>query len=127
MRLLEESEVHVGGGLANDPNGRGRRGVTFLDQARWHDTITELCVDLPWHTRRANVLIEGLDLKSTIGHTLILGSAEVRIHDETTPCGLMDQLHGGLRAALESDYRGGVFGEVITAGTVRVGDTVCMV
>ena len=127
MRLIEESTLAVGAGLADDPDGTGQRGVTFLDIARWNATLEDLGVDLPWHTRRANVLVEGLDLEATLGHTLRLGTAEIRVHAETVPCGLMDRLHDGLRTALKPDFRGGVYGEVMTAGAVRVGDAVCVV
>ena len=127
MRLIEDSILTVGAGLTDDPNGKGRRGVTLLDVARWNDTMEELGVDLPWHTRRANVLVEGLDLESTVGRTVRLGTAELLIHAETVPCGTMEGLHAGLRAALVPDFRGGVYGEVMTAGAVRVGDSVCVV
>jgi hypothetical protein len=39
----------------------------------------------------------------------------------------MDQLHDGLRQALEPDCRGGVHGEVLKAGAIRVGASIAIV
>ena len=40
---------------------------------------------------------------------------------------LMDQQHAGLRRALVPDCCGGVYGQVLTGGTVRVGDPVSLI
>jgi MOSC domain-containing protein YiiM len=36
----------------------------------------------------------------------------------------MDEMQQGLRAALRPSWRAGVFAEIVTGGTIRVGDAV---
>jgi MOSC domain-containing protein YiiM len=84
----------------------------------------ELGAEIPWHTRRANVLVEGLDLPALKGRRVRVGGAEVMLIDETRPCGLMDRQHEGLRKALIPACRGGLHGRVVRAGTFHVGDMV---
>ena len=123
-REVNEVRVTAGRGFEGDERGVGKRGVTLLSIERWTDTMREMGEDLPWHTRRANILTEGIDLTATIGKRLRIGEVEIDVHDETRPCKLMDELCPGLRRALKPDKRGGVVGEVIHEGEIRVGDAV---
>lgn len=126
MREVDEARVAVGRGFEGHERAFGKRGVTLLSIERWTETIRELGEELPWHTRRANVLTEGIDLAAAIGNRLRIGEVEIDVDDETRPCGLMDWLCKGLRQALTPDKRGGVVGEVIHEGVIRVGDTVTL-
>jgi MOSC domain-containing protein YiiM len=111
-------------GLAEESGRSPRRGVTILSWESWRDVCRELNRDLPWHTRRANLLISGLDLSAAVGHVLGVGAARIRVHGETKPCARMDEACMGLRAALEPAFRGGVYGEVLIGGAVHVGDAI---
>lgn len=113
-----------GKGLDVETRGGGVRQVTLLSVESWGDVCAELGTELPWHTRRANLLIDGIDLAATVGRVVIIGEARLRVHGESKPCNVMDQQHLGLRAALRPYGRGGVFAEVLTGGTVRVDDVV---
>ncbi len=124
--LTEIQQAHVipGRGLDTENRKPGKREITFLSAEAWAQTCAELGVVLPWYARRANLLVEGLDLASTIGRTLIVGPIRVAIHGETKPCNLMDQQHSGLRQALSPYHRGGVYGQVLIGGMIHVGDAV---
>lgn len=124
MREVTQANVIAGRGIDAENRKTGRREVTLLSAERWRDACRELGVELPWHTRRANLLIEGIDLGATLGQVLTIGPIQLRIHGETRPCGIMDQQHPGLREALVPDFRGGVHAEVLVGGTVRIGDPV---
>jgi MOSC domain-containing protein YiiM len=127
--MIEVDEIHVAhlAGLQGDRSGKGKRGVTLLSREHWNQVTAALRVDLPWHTRRANVLVEGMQLSASIGHRLRLGEIELYIHGETRPCEQMDRLHPGLRSLLETDCRGGVHGQVSVGGHLKVGDAVFLV
>ena len=88
------------------------------------DIVRELGVELPWHTRRANLLVDGIRLADLIGQCTRVGEVELTINAETKPCGYMDELHPGLKDALSPDCRAGVYGRVTKAGEVKVGDRV---
>jgi len=126
--MAETMEMTVVPGRGSDTENRkpGKREITLLSAESWAEACRELAVEVPWWFRRANLLIEGLDLSKTIGATLAIGSVRIKIHGETRPCGIMDQQHAGLREALGPDCRGGVYGQVLSGGTIRVGDPVTL-
>ncbi len=124
MREMGEAFASVNGGLDGDLESQRDRGVTFLSLRQWSEVERELGVSLPWHTRRANVAIDGGGLGELIGRRLRIGEVVLKIEDETRPCVLMDRLHPGLKAALARDCRGGVHGSVEQAGRIRIGDVV---
>lgn len=116
--------VLIGKGLETEGRPLGKRNVTLLSEASWANVCGELGADLPWPTRRANFLVSGLDLAALVGLPVMIGEVRVWIHAETKPCKLMDEKHAGLRAALRPDFRGGVYGQALTEGTIRIGDRV---
>ena len=128
MREAGEANAEVDGGLIGDvPKKERKRGITFLSAGQWREVTGELgAAELPWHTRRANVLLDGCgSLADLIGKRIKIGNGiELEIGGETLPCGLMDQLHSGLKNTLVPDCRAGVYGRVLTDGTIRIGDQV---
>lgn len=127
MQTLESAEVSAQAGVAHDFRGKaGRRQVTVLDARAWRRVCAELDADLPWTLRRANLLVDGLDLPKQAGDLLTVGQVVLRIERETDPCSRMDEQHAGLRKALEPDWRGGVCCSVVQGGQVAVGDTVSL-
>lgn len=125
MELIEEATITVEAGIAGDVRGRLKgRQITVLCQESWDAACRDLGREVPWTTRRANILVEGLDLAYSAGKTLAIGEATFAITGETDPCQRMDEQAAGLTAALAPDWRGGVTCRVIKAGAVRVGDGV---
>ncbi len=124
MQEQQEVEVTIPQGIVQDYRGTGLRQVSFLDIGQWQEVLAELGLDLPWSTRRANVLIEGIDLPATVGQRLQIGACRFAIGGETTPCARMDELQAGLRQGLTPNLRGGVWGKVLQGGPLRVGDRV---
>jgi MOSC domain-containing protein YiiM len=123
MQLVEEADGAVDAGLSGDLPVKPDRGVTLLSNEQWQETLADLKVDLPWHTRRANVLIEGVRMGDLLGKTVRLGAMRLEVTGETEPCALMDFLHDGLMHALKDDCRAGVLCRVLNGGMIRVGDT----
>lgn len=126
MREIHLAVTQVDGGIDGDLKCAPDRGITFLASQQWRQVVRELGTELPWHTRRANVLVDAPELSGWIGRTVRVGEVEVAIKSETRPCGLMDQLHAGLKNALKPDCRAGVYGRVTRGGSFRVGDEISL-
>lgn len=126
MRELSECVVAEKRGLELENRKHGKREITLLSQEAWNVVCDELDAELNWHTRRANLLVTGIDLRACIGHAVTVGGVRVWVHRETGPCQLMDDQHAGLLEALKPDCRGGVHGQVISSGTIRVGDPIML-
>lgn len=121
MGEAEECTVVPGRGIDCENRKPGKREITLLSAESWEKVCFDLDTDVPWHTRRANLLVRGMNLAGTIGRILAIGDVRIEIHGETRPCGLMDRQFEGLRAALEPAFRGGVYGSILVGGVVRVG------
>lgn len=131
MQEIDAVEIAAGAGLEGDYKGTRfpRRGVTVLAREDWERALAELAdlggpVDMPWTTRRANLLIENVRLPRARGAVLRIGSVLIEVTYPTQPCRRMDEAHQGLLRALHPDWRGGITAKVVNGGTVRLGDAV---
>ncbi len=124
MQIVTQSEITLEAGLDGDCRGavRGRQ-VTVLTEEGWQAACAELGEELPWTTRRANLLVRGVDLTGRVGARLQVGEAVLVITDECEPCSVMEKARKGLRKALIPGWRAGATCRVARAGQVRVGDT----
>jgi MOSC domain-containing protein YiiM len=125
MLPLERAEVSQSAGVAGDTRGRpGARQVTVLSASAWLEACAIAGTDLPWLARRANILVDGLDLRHAAGAVLRLGDdVELLVTGELEPCQRMDAASPGLRLALAGDWRGGVTCRVQRGGALVVGAT----
>lgn len=127
MVTLQSAKVTVDSGIANDFRGKpGRRQVTVLTREGWGAACATLGVDYPWHERRANLYIEGLDLQQSVGQVLQIGTLRLLITGETDPCERMEVFSPGLFQALASGWRGGVCCRVLADGEISIGDEVVL-
>ncbi|RMG12362.1 MAG: MOSC domain-containing protein [Deltaproteobacteria bacterium] len=125
MQPVPELRLVAGRGIEGNANQGGKRQVTVLAEEAWRAATRGAgASNLDPALRRANVLIRGLDLAETVGRLLELGPCRLLVRGETTPCHRMEEVHPGLEAALRPEWRGGVFGEVLEGGLIRVGDPV---
>lgn len=121
MDPVEEARFVAGKGIEADANhGRRKRQVTVIEREVF-ERIGERLPDVRPAMRRANVMVSGVRLRETRGRVLRLGEVRIRILGETRPCERMDAQVDGLTAALDPEWNGGVFGEVLDDGVVRVG------
>jgi MOSC domain-containing protein YiiM len=131
MLELPRAEVTRSGGVADDVRGRpGRRQVTVLSLEDWQAACAQAGrPELPWTTRRANLLVTGIDLAALERNAgerglLRIGTVELEVTGETAPCERMDEACPGLRAALAGAGRGGVTCRVRRGGELAAGDPV---
>jgi MOSC domain-containing protein YiiM len=106
-----------------------RRQVTILAREAWQAAIAQLpdvedVASLAWTARRANLLVEGVDLPRAKGGIIAIGTVRLEVTGQTVPCARMDEAHEGLRRALHPDWRGGVTCRVVEGGKAQVGDQV---
>jgi hypothetical protein len=121
--LVDEALATVGQGLQGDRYAAGAgtfasgppgSALTLVDAAVL-DTF-DRDVD-----HRRNVVVRGTDLNALVGREFMLGEARCRGRRLCEPCAHLDRLNGGgvLRPLV---HRGGLRADVISDGTVRVGD-----
>jgi len=125
MELLKQARISLDKGVEGDPRGHKKgRQVTVLSREAWEAACADLGRPLDWTTRRANVLVEGVDLAFTKHQRLRIGEVLFTIAMQTQPCFLMDEFEPGLKQALKPEWRGGVCCAVLTPGTIHIGDKV---
>ncbi len=124
MQEAFAAAIDVRDGLVGDARGRrpGRQ-VTIVFAGSWSAACAELGRELPWTTRRANPLVEGLDPPPD-GARLRVGAALLEVTEETAPCQIMERAAAGLRRTLAPARRGGVCCRVVEGGPIAVGDAV---
>jgi MOSC domain-containing protein YiiM len=114
----------AGKGIEGNTCRSSTRQVTIIAKEQWDAMMRELDGALDPAARRANIMVSGVVLARSRGRVLRLGGVRVRIRGETRPCERMDEALEGLRSAMDAEWRGGAFGEVLDDGPVRVGDAV---
>ena len=131
METVDSVEVTPEEGIHGDfrgwikPGGKGRRQVTLIEAGDWEAAMADIGHSLPWWERRANLLVEGLDLPQEEGALLRIGDDVVlRVTVECDPCSRMEEVAEGLKAALTPDWRGGACARVVRGGRIAVGDVV---
>ena len=127
LEEMKTASVSIASGIEGDARGsKPDRQVTVLFRESWRDACDELGVTLPWTTRRANLLVEGVAAPQQVGGKIRIGDIVLQVMLETDPCFLMEQAHAGLKAALTPNWRGGVCCKVLSGGNIRVGDVVTL-
>lgn len=126
MQEQDYAELTVEKGITGDFRGTTPdRQITILSESAWLKACKSIETTLPWTTRRANLLVGGIDFSAAdVGKIIRIGDAKLEITRETSPCSLMDQQRQGLKEALTPKWRGGICCNVIAAGTIRIGDQV---
>ena len=129
MQEIASVEITVERGLEDDHKGAkfAKRQITIMSLEAWQTAISELGADalkLPWTTRRANLLVEGVRLPRARGGIVRIGAAEFEVWYPTQPCQRMEKAYPGLLKALHPDWRGGIACAVRSGGFLRLGDDV---
>lgn len=122
MDAVDQAKVVAGRGLEGNTNQGGKRQVTLIAAERWQAVCRQLAAEIDPRTRRANLMLRGIDLEGSRGRSLQIGDCRIEIYGETRPCHLMDEAYPGLQQALDPEWRGGAFGLVLNDAEIRVGD-----
>jgi A/G-specific adenine glycosylase len=126
MEPLEVALLAPGRGLPGDHHDKpgAKRPVTLVTREALDDVARTLGIDIAPGASRRNLTVSGLDLDALpAGTKLVLGTAVLEVRGPCDPCGRMETALGkGAEKLLAR--RGGVFGRVLSGGTVRPGDEV---
>jgi MOSC domain-containing protein YiiM len=122
MDPVDEAQAVAGRGLVGNADQGRRRQVTIIDEAAWNTAAAETGSVVEPSKRRANIMLHGIALVESRGKHLRIGSSLIHILGETRPCERMDEAQPGLRKALGTGWRAGVFGEIVEGGPIRIGD-----
>lgn len=124
MDPVSHATLVAGRGLVGNADQGRRRQVTLIERVVWDRLMGEVGGSISPAARRANLMVSGIELAETRDRVLRVGACRLRVGGETRPCERMDEALPGLRAAMERQWRGGVFAQVLDDGEVAVGDQV---
>ncbi len=124
MDPSDRATMVEGRGIEGNANQGGKRQVTIISKEMWEKLMNEVGGNKDPGSRRANLMVSGVDLNDTRGRVLAIGDVRVRIHGETRPCERMEEAQRGLKGAMEDPWSGGAFGDVLDDGAISVGDAV---
>lgn len=100
-----------------------QRAITLFEQETLAALVAEHGIVLDAHETRRNLVTEGLALNDLVGRTFRVGEVELRGVDLAHPCVYLESLtQPGVLGALKD--RGGVRAEILTGGTITVGDPI---
>ena len=115
-RGLEGDRYAEGKGTFGAPGGRGYE-LTLVEG----EVLDE--IDLAWEDARRNIVTTGISLNALVGHRFRVGSVTCIGRRLAEPCAHLEKLaRPGLLRPLV--HRGGLRADILTAGTIAVGDEV---
>lgn len=133
MEVLSSGIISPETGLSGDHKGRKfkNRAITLMAKEAWEVALSELsspdgAMNLPWTTRRANLLVEGMELPKARGARVQVGPVLLEVTYETYPCSRMEKACAGLMKALAPDWRGGLTCRVLEGGPIAVGNEIAV-
>ncbi|WP_280771005.1 MOSC domain-containing protein [Salipaludibacillus daqingensis] len=124
MDATNRAILHENQGIENNADQRGKRQVTIMEEEKWESLMTQLNGQLNPETRRANLMVKGIDLEKSRGKVLKIGENLIEIIGETKPCERMDEALPGLKDAMYPRWQGGAYGVILTDGEIEIGDPV---
>jgi hypothetical protein len=94
MQTTDRGLITSAAGLAGDFKGAKypRRQITVLALEAWQAALAEIAQSsLPWTARRANLLVEGVELPRAAGGVLRIGAVQLEVTGQTYPCSRMEE------------------------------------
>ncbi|MFN2526068.1 MAG: MOSC domain-containing protein [Actinomycetota bacterium] len=100
-----------------------RRELTLIESEAIEAVASDYGIELQPPETRRNIVTRGIALNHLVGKTFKLGDVEVRALQLCEPCRHLENLtQKGVRRAFV--HRGGLNAEILTNGTIKVGDRI---
>lgn len=122
MEPQESLDAVADSGIAGDHTQGRLRHVTLVFEDDWNAAAATLGLTVDPAGRRANVLLSGGSGRELVGRRIRIGAVVVDVKGITSPCPVMEKAAPGMMAALKPEGRAGVWGRIVTGGTLRPGD-----
>lgn len=121
-RGLEGDRYFVGIGTYSKNPGTGRH-VTLIESEAIEGLKREYGVELAPNQTRRNVVTRAIALNHLVEREFFVGAVRLRGARLCEPCAHLEKLsaRGALRGLI---HRGGLRAEILTSGTIHVGDTI---
>jgi len=119
-----EGDRYADGSGTFSGSGRGYE-LTLIEQEAL-DALVADGIEVTWEEARRNVVTRGVDLDALVGHRFRIGSVECVGRRLAEPCAHLQRLAPpGVLSGLV--HRGGLRADILSSGTIRVGDPVAPV
>ncbi len=132
MRSHERVELEAGRGIPGDryftgsgtfyKPGKSGQDITLIE-AEALDALRAQGIELAPEEARRNVLTRGIDLNALVGREFQIGSARAVGRRLCEPCSHLERLTG-LPVMRPLTHRGGLRADLLTSGSVSVGDPI---
>lgn len=114
------------GRKSRSTGGPSKRQVTLIERETLARHAAALGIPpLAPGIARSNIETSGIDLSTTIGHRLRVGTAVLQVVEPRTPCEKMDAIAPGLRTLMEAPNQG-IIARVLESGHARIGDPIVL-
>ncbi|WP_328350211.1 MOSC domain-containing protein [Mycobacterium sp. NBC_00419] len=124
VKAVDAVQAEAGKGLVGDRyHGTRRRQVTIQSQEFLDRAAADLGYEFDPGATRRNITVDAGEIPTRPGTRIRIGDVELEVVRVAAPCRLLDDSVGpGAAAALRR--RAGSACQVLTSGTIRVGDAV---
>jgi len=126
MEPRETLDAVAESGISGDHTKGRLRHVTLIFEDDWSAAAATLGLVVDPAGRRANVLLSGGEGRELVGRRVRIGDVVVDVKGITSPCPVMEKAAPGMQEALRPDGRAGVWGRIVTGGTLRPGDALAV-
>jgi MOSC domain-containing protein YiiM len=125
ITVFASAKVSFKNGIADDYRGKldKEKQIAIVTEESWNEVCVDLGCKLHWTKTNANLLLQGVDLKNTVGKFVTIGNFKIEITGEIIPDQEYDEIYKGLKDALSKNSRAGVYAKVITEGVVSEKDS----
>lgn len=120
---LEGDRYFHGTGTYSDKKPSPDREVTLIELENVEALKRDFGIELAPSESRRNIVTRGISLNELVGVEFHIGEIRVRGIRLCEPCAHLEKL-AGKKVVKGLVHKGGLRAQILTAGTIRVGDTV---